>query len=292
MNAVARLFVVMFLWAVCFPLIALGIRYSPHFTFATLRALLAGLALLAVAWWRGRPFPKGWRAWGLLSAIGLGATTLGFLGMVHAAEFVSPGIATVIANTQPLLAAVLAHLFLRERLDGRARSGLVLGFIGIVLIAVPEFASGSQAAFAIGVGYITLAAIGITLSNVLIKYVARRIDALTAMGWQLVVGSVPLALAAMAFESPIQVSWTPEFLIVLFSLSFFGTALVYWLWYRVLEEMGLTHANSFSFLIPLFGLAMGTLFFGERIGWWDFFGAFLTLLGIAQVNRGKREQHS
>ena len=226
--------------------------------------------------------------WGLLAAIGLGATTLAFVGMFHAAEFLSPGIATVIANTQPLLAAVLAYLFLQERLDGRAKFGLGLGFIGIVLITLPELTSGSSSAYAIGIGYITLAAIGITVSNVLIKYMAGRIDALTAMGWQLVVGSAPLAMAAVAFESPTQVSWTPEFLLSLFTLSLFGTSLAYWLWCGVLEEMELSQANSFSFLIPVFGLAMGVLFFGERVGWWTILGLALTLLGIAQVNRRKR----
>ena len=44
-------------------------------------------------------------------------------------------------------------------------------------------------------------------------------------------------------------------------------------------------ANSFSFLVPVFGLTMGALFYGETLGWPEFVGIGLTLLGIGLVNR-------
>lgn len=38
--------------------------------------------------------------------------------------------------------------------------------------------------------YIFLIAVGISISNVLISKLAGRVDALRAMGWQLIIGSV------------------------------------------------------------------------------------------------------
>ena len=135
MTPVATLKIVfaMVLWALCFPVIVAGLEYSPHLTFAAMRAALAGIILTLLALVLGRPFPRGWRVWMTLSGVGLGATSLGFLGMFHAAEFVSPGLATVIANTQPLLAAVLAALWLGEKLSIRGGSGLFAGFAGMEL---------------------------------------------------------------------------------------------------------------------------------------------------------------
>ena len=104
-----RLVAVMGLWALCYPLITLGLDLAPHLAFATMRGGLAGLFLLAVAVLLRRPFPRAVHTWAVLFVVGLGSTSLGFLGMFHAAEFVSPGLATVIANAQPLLAAILAH---------------------------------------------------------------------------------------------------------------------------------------------------------------------------------------
>ena len=277
---------VMILWAVCFPLITTGIEYAPHLTFATLRALLAGASLVFLAFILGRRMPEGMKNWTILIGVGFGATTLGFLGMFHAAEFVSPGVATVIANTQPLLAAVLASVVLRERLDLRGKLGLILGFSGIVLIAVPQLFTSSTNTYAIGVAYIVLAALGITVSNVLIRRVADEVDALMAMGMQMLIGAFPLLIAAWAFEDPRDIAWSTRFVFSLVGLSLPGTALVYWLWFSILQKIPLNRANAFSFLIPIFGLSMGALFFGERVGWLEVGGIVLALLGIVAVNSG------
>lgn len=275
----------MLLWAICFPLIAAGIEFAPHLTFATMRAFLAGGSLVALAVLLGRPMPKSCRIWIILVAVGLGATTLGFLGMFHAAEFVSPGIATVIANTQPLLAAILASAFLGERIDLSGKVGLVLGFVGILLITAPQLLDAPSGTYAVGVAYIILAAFGITVSNVLIKRVVGEVDALMAMGFQMLFGGLPLLVIAWGYEEPLDVAWSSRFLFALIGLSLPGTALVYWLWFTVLEKVPLNRAIAFSFLIPILGLSMGVAFYGETIGWSESGGIVLTVLGIVFVNR-------
>ncbi len=283
---IAQITLVMLLWAACFPLITAGIEFAPHLTFAALRAVLAGLTLTILAVALRRPLPREPRIWAMVAIVGLGATTLGFLGMFHAAEFVSPGIATVIANTQPLLAAVLAGVVLNERLTARGKAGLLLGFVGILVITSPQLFSGGQENYIIGVAYIILAALGITVSNVLIKRIAGNIDALMAMGLQMLIGSLPLAAGAWAMEDPTAIRWSLTFVGALLGLSLFGTALVYWLWFSVLENVPLNRANAFSFLIPIFGLTMGTLFYGETVGWPQLVGIALTIQGVALVTRG------
>ena len=284
----SKIIVVMLLWAICFPLIAAGFAYAPHLTFAALRAFIAGAALLAVGLALGRPLPHGAGVWVILVFVGLGATSLAYLGMFHAAEFVSPGIATVIANTQPLLAAVLAGMFLNEYLDGYGKLGLVLGFAGIVFIAAPQLVTSQAESYIIGIAYILLAVLGITVSNVLIKRIAGKVDAIMAMAIQMLIGGVPLAIAAFAFEQPLDVIWSPRFILILVALSLFGSALVYWLWISILAKTPLNRANAFSFLVPVFGLAMGAAFYGETLGWPQIIGIVLTLVGIGLVNRNNR----
>lgn len=282
---IAQIILVMLLWAACFPLITAGIEFAPHLTFAALRAILAGVVLTALALALRRPLPKEGRVWAMVAVVGLGATSLGFLGMFHAAEFVSPGIATVIANTQPLLAAGLAGIVLNERLTTRGKAGLALGFAGILVIASPQLFSDGQNNYILGVAYIVLAALGITVSNVLIKRIAGNVDALMAMGLQMLIGSIPLILGAWAMEEPTAIQWSFTFIGALVGLSLFGSALVYWLWFSVLEKAPLNRANAFSFLIPIFGLTMGTLFYGESLGWSQLIGIALTVLGVGLVTR-------
>lgn len=275
----------MLLWAACFPLISAGLKYSPHLTFATLRATLAGLSLVLLAILLRRPFPRGGRVWATLAVVGIGATTLGFLGMFHAAEFVTPGLATVIANTQPLMAALLARLVLKEQLPTIGWIGLGAGLAGILVIALPKFVVGGD--YSIGVAYIILAACGVTLSNVAIKSIAGDVDALFAMGLQLLIGAVPLAIASFVLEHPTAIQWTPTFAASLLSLALFGSALVYWLWFSALETVLLSRANVFSFLVPVFGLTMGILLYDERLTGFQLSGIGLVILGIIMVNLGR-----
>ena len=283
--SISKIVAAMLLWAACFPLITIGITLAPHLSFATLRAGIAGLALVGLAFALRRPFPRGVRVWATLTVMGVGATSLGFLGMFHAAEFVSPGIATVIANTQPLLAAGLGAVVLGERLSARGKMGLLLGFLGIVVIAAPRLLAGGQDSYLIGVAYIVLAALGITFSNVAIKKIAGQIDPLMAMGMQFLIGSVPLAIAAGLTEDPGAIQWSFTFIAILLALALFGSALVYVLWMSVLATVPLNQANAFSFLVPVFGLSMGMLFFGETLGLVKLIGISLAVFGVVLVVR-------
>lgn len=280
-----KILLVMLLWAACFPFILAGLEFAPHLTFASLRAILAGLTLAILALALRKPIPREPRVWAMLTIVGIGATSLGFLGMFHAAEFISPGIATVVANSQPLLAAALAGIVLNERLTAQGKAGLILGFLGIVVIAAPRLFSGGQENYIIGLAYIILAALGITVSNVLIKRIAGNVDALMAMGLQMLIGSIPLALGAWIMEQPATIQWSITFVWALLGLSIFGTALVYWLWFSVLERTPLNRANAFSFLIPIFGLTISALFYGETLGWPQLVGIALTILGVGLVTR-------
>ena len=290
MIATARLVFVMLLWAVCFPLITAGFSYAPHLTFAALRAFLSGGVLIIFGLASGRPWPQGRKVWLMLVLIGLGATSFGYLGMFMAAEFVMPGLATVLANTQPLLAAALAGLFLNENLGRIGWLGMCLGLGGISLIALPQMLAAPTGNFSLGLAYILMAVLGITISNVLIRAIIGQVDLVMAMGAQLLIGGVPLAVGAMLFEHPGSVDWSANFLLILFGLSLFGSSLAYLMWGAILRTWELSQANAFSFLVPAFGLAMGALFFGERIGWFELAGIGLTLAGILLANRDRTAQ--
>ncbi|MFU0504690.1 DMT family transporter [Pseudaminobacter sp. NGMCC 1.201702] len=271
--------------SMCYPFIALGLTYSPHLTFAALRAIVAGLFLAMIAIALRRPLPTDLRSWLALASIGLGATSFAYFGMFHAAEFVAPGLATVIANSQPLITAVLAFFFLSERLRGLQYAGLCLGFLGIAATSLPQIGGGDQAAFSTGLAYILLSVAGIAISNVLMKSLGRYVDPLVAMSAQLLLGSIPLVALALIFEEPTRIEWTPEFVVALLALALPGTALAYWLWFWLLGRAPLGRVNAFTFLSPVFALILGATFFGEHIGPMTLVGLILTALGVVIVER-------
>ena len=147
-----------------------------------------------------------------------------------------------------MLTAVLAFWFLKESINKYENMAIIMGFVGVMIIAASNEDGASGVSFE-GLAYLIIAVIGLSVSNVLIKQLAGKVNALVAMGWQLIFGAIVLWVIAFATENPSEVNWTSYFIISLLGLSIFGTALAYWLWFRVLENVDLVFANSFSFLV-------------------------------------------
>lgn len=274
---------VAFLWAICFPLIQIGLEDASPLSFAAVRAGLAGLMVLLLAVWLRRPWPRDLANLALIAAVGLSFTALGFGGMFLGGGKISPGLATVLANIQPLIAAVLAITFLSERLTPRIAVGLVLGFIGVVIMSLPSLSGPDRAASVHAFIWIGLGALGTAVGNVLLKASAGRADVLVLTGLQLCVGAVALAGSAQALGENWEITWTSYFIASLLGLAVFGTALMTALWYYLLNRTSLNRLNIFTFLTPVFGLFLGGLFFEERLGLVQGLGIVVTVAGIQLV---------
>jgi len=285
LRLAATAVLVMFLWTLCFPLISIGLESSPPMVFATLRAVIAGLTLLAAAHLLHLPPIGHADHWRKTVLVGLTVTGLGFFGMFYGGGLVSPGLATVVANTQPLIAAVLAGIWLGERLGRAQRFGLAFGFTGIVVIGINGLQGFAQQG--LGITYILLGATGVAVGNVLLKSMADSVDAVRVMGWQLLVGSVPLALMMIVIDESLAISLNVNFVISLIALSVFGTAAPFVLWVKLLKQADLSQLNAFSFLTPIFGILLGVAFFGEIFNAAMVVGIALSLLGIYLVSRSK-----
>ncbi|MFV2055057.1 MAG: DMT family transporter [Thiohalomonadales bacterium] len=279
---VSIVILVMFLWAICFPLISWGLEESPPLYYAALRAFIAGMSLLIPCWLLRRPRPRGAHVWLLLIGIGLTTTSVGFYGMYLAGGLVTPGLATVLANTQPIIALIIAYFVLSERLGRRGIAGILIGFLGIVLIGVGDI-DNKGISYAIGIMYIILSAIGVAIGNVALKRLAGQVDVPSAMGWQLFIGSIPLLAVAVLTENSHDINWSTTFIATLLSLSLFGTSLVFVLWFWLLKQNDLGRLNVFSFLTTGFGLLLGLLFFDETFGVLEISGIVVTLIGISLV---------
>ena len=281
----ALLLLVMFLWALCFPLIATGLSMSPPFYFAALRSLVAGVGLLIPAVALRRPLPRQPRLWLGILGVGLSYTSAGFAGMFLAGGVVSPGLASVLANMQPLIAVILAFFLIGEQLRRSSLLGLLMGFFGIVLTALPSFSAQATSGSSSGLGYVLLGALGVAVGNILLKRIAGQVDSLMATGWQFILGSLPLLALAQWLEVPSSVIWNGAFAMNLLALGLGGTALPLLLWFWLLRRAELTRLNTFTFLTPIFALMMSAFFFGERLQWIQAVGITLSLYGVWRMSR-------
>ncbi len=261
-----KIITVCLLWSLCYPFISIALRESPPLYLAFMRSVLAGMTLfLFSVKTEGSMFPRGWRIWRSIIIIGLGYTSLGFSGMFLAGSLVSPGLATVVANSQPIIAVGLAYLSSVERVTPGQLTVMITGLLGISVIVLPSLHHSQTNITPGGIGSVLLGAFGVALGNVWLKKVASRTNILRLSAWQLIVGSVPLGIAGLILENTNEISWGTPLVVSLGVLAIPGTAIATYLWFNLLKVEKLHNMNAYTFLTPLFALAIGALFLDERL---------------------------
>lgn len=109
----------------CFVSIRAGLPDAPVLWFAAMRSLLGGVVLVGLGFGQRRRLPHGWGEWVVIAGLGLANGTIVsatmFLGTVHLAT----GIASVLANAQPLLIALRPGRCTRSAQRSRRSSGSV-----------------------------------------------------------------------------------------------------------------------------------------------------------------------
>ncbi|UZE98027.1 DMT family transporter [Alkalimarinus alittae] len=209
---------------------------------------------------------------------------MGFWGMFYAGSLLSPGLATVITNTQPLIASLLGWYFLSERPSKNSMIGIGLGFIGIFIISSGSITLNNPNMVQ-GILFVLIAAIGIAVSNILLKRIANKVDIYNAMGLQLCIGAIPLGALNLYQGNILSLQLTLDYILILSVLTLFGTALPFVLWFWLLRRAPLFKLNVFSFLTPVFGLLIGYIYFFELLSPIQWLGIFITGIAIFMVGR-------
>lgn len=284
--------------AVCYVAIKTGLAYASPLAFGGLRALIAGVVLLMVAASLRSPlWPSPRDVWHL-TLLALAATTLTYGAMFSSPAEMGAGLASVLGNVQPLLVLVLGALFLRERLTPGKAVALACGLVGVGFLLYPSIAAspGSTGVSApnggggVAIGSLLAlgASAGAAAGSVLVKRIRVRPGIVALTGWQLVIGSLPLLFAAALRPNGLAIQWSPTFVVVLLFLALLGTALPTTLWFWLLQAEDAGRLSMFLFLIPVLGLLLGAIAFGERIGWLEATGVAIIVSGLVAVSREKR----
>lgn len=282
---IALMVLVALLWAICFPFIVIGLPDAPPLLFAALRAFLAAgfLGCVCLLARNREPYQLNVRNVVQLGLIGLLYTAMGFGGMFLGAGKLSPGLATVLAGTQPLIAAVMAAVWLGEILKTQGILGLVTGFLGVALLAWPGYGE-NNAGYFWGMAWVVLAAVGTAAGNILLKKQAGGSIMIPMVVQLFIGGGVLLVTSAIAGEQW-DVRWTLRFSGSLLILSGLATALMIVVWFGLLARSNLNRLNVYSFLTPVFGLFIGFLFFEETLTSVQVLGVLFIFCGIALLQR-------
>ncbi|MFC7409444.1 DMT family transporter [Hydrogenophaga atypica] len=265
------------LWGASFMFMRLGAAEFGAVAAAGGRVGLAALVLLPLLWREGQLARLRQHA-GALFVSGMLSSALPFALYSYAVTSISTGLSAILNATAPLFGALVAWLWLHERLDRNRLLGLALGFAGVALL------SWEKATFtAGGTGWAVVACLGATLCYGMAANHAKRFLAgvpplVNATGSQLG-ATVGLALPTLWFwpeQTPSLQAW-----LAIVALAVFCSALAYILYFRLIARTGPAKAITVTFMIPLFAVFYGTTFLGEAVTGWMIVCGGVILLGIS-----------
>jgi drug/metabolite transporter (DMT)-like permease len=273
------------LWSLAFAVAKVALTDCPPLLLLMVRFLIAGFVMLGLAALQKGQATLSWRDLGCLIVIGIANNAL-YLGLGYVGlRTVSAGLGTLVVSANPVLTAVLAAMFLDERLTWQKLAGLALGVGGVGFIVAHRLSHGGSGDSAAGLLFTFGALLSIVGGTILYKKLAPKGSLLLGSALQNIAGGLVLIPFAFWFESLSEIVPSWRLVASLGYLVVLGSIAGYLLWQHLIREMGATAASAYHFVMPPLGVLFAWLLLGEHVALADMLGIVPVALGIYLVTR-------
>jgi len=275
-------------WGINFPILKIGLTYSPPLFYTSMRMVLGTITMFLIA-----------RAMGILRlphradirvvmSVGL-LQNMGFISLVTLGlQFMPAGRAAILAYTSPIWVVPAASLFLGEKFTLARALGTGLGLTGLMAIFNPLTLDWQASGTLKGGGLIVLATLVWTAGLVHVRRHQWRGDVLSLIPWQLLTSVVVLAPLSFMLEDITAIRWEPEFLVNIFFSGALASGLCVAAQVGAIRSLPAVTLSLNSAAIPAVGLVSSAIILNEQPGTSDILGFCLIGLGILVVGLADR----
>ncbi|MBS4211249.1 DMT family transporter [Neobacillus rhizophilus] len=271
---------VVLIWGTMWPVYKVSLNYSPPMLFAGLRGVIGGvfLALILIPQWRKIQWKKTW----FIYLISTFFNILMFNGIqMIGLQYLPSGLFSVIVYLQPVLVVLLAWLWLKESLSVKKILGMVIGFLGVVVVSL-EGMSGKISVIGIILALIT--GIGWAIGTVYVKKTSALVHNLWLVAIQNMIGGLLMFGYGAYTENVHAINWTISFVWSLLYAGIFGVTLATAAYLKLMSAGEASKVGSFTFLVPMISVVIGTFMLKEPFTASLFGGMILILLSIYLIN--------
>ncbi len=250
---------------------------------ATVRALPAGLLLVALSW----ALPSSLRWWFRIAVLGVLNIGAFFALLFVSANHLPGGVAATLGAIQPLVVACLSHAVLAEKITGRAVGTGLLGIVGVGLLVLRGNAQLDLAGVAAGL----LGAISMASGVVLAKRWGRPpgMSTITHTGWMLTLGGMFLC-PLMAVIEGVPSDVDGRNLVGFTYLVLINTALAYSLWMWGIARLRATQVTFLGLLSPAVATLLGWVALKESLTPLQAVGLAIALSSVVAAQSRPRDR--
>jgi drug/metabolite transporter (DMT)-like permease len=273
------------LWGTTYLGIRIALETIPPALVGGLRFTAAGILLVALLASRGEPLIRA-SQWGGLALTGILTICVGNGGVIWAEQWVPSGIAAVTVATIPFW-MIGIETFARdgEPLTIRLVLGLVVGFVGILLLVWQDVAAGGAAGhhFLAGVVALQIACVGWALGSSVSRRHARGENVMSASAMQMLFGGLVMLLIASIRGEWTHLTWTTRTVVAEIYLTVFGSIVGYSAYIYALRHLPTSTVALYAYANPMIAIVLGALLAGEPFGPRVVFASAMVLIGSALV---------
>jgi drug/metabolite transporter (DMT)-like permease len=217
------------------------------------------------------------------------ATTVYYYAFAKGTSLLLSSVAGMLSGAIPLFSFMCAWALLRdERPTARMMSGVLCGFVGVLLIAHPWTAVGGVDLR--GVLYMVAGSLSVGCSFAYARRFLTGLDIspLALSTWQ--TGFALLTIACVTdFHGTTRITADKGALAgLVLGLGLLGTGVAYMLYYFIVRRLGALAASGVTYIPPVVALLMGLTFAGEPLRLLDLVAMACILGGVYLLQSGRR----
>ena len=269
-------------WGSAFLFIELALQGITPFWLTSARIVFATILTFIIWLMRGgKLFKTEEKAWRRLGIIGIISTALPFQLISWGQQYVTSSFAGLAMASMPLFVLPLAYLFnTNEALDRSKFIGLIIGFLGIIILFSADFTLGDDTSLITALGKLAciLAAFCYASNSILMRKLPS-IDHVGLAAVSLLIGSAWVVLWAITIEGP-PPNISTETLLILILLGLLPTAMANFIRIVLIREAGPVFLSITNYVVPLWAAMVGALVLKEVLPIKFYLAATVTMLGI------------
>ena len=262
-----------------------GLEYVDPLNFVLHRFVISALTLAPLLIVQWKKVPRNRRdlaALFLLGVIGSAGIVTTNIGLVYEKS----GIGATLTYSQPLFVFCMAVPFLGEKVSASRLLGVLVGFLGVVVLSMREVALGS---LTFSVLLLLAGAFLWAVSVIYYKRFLGHIDPIVTNITQLSVGSLLLGVID-AISGRFLWPSSMEYLSIVLYASIGASSIGLTLWLFLLRDEDATVLSSSSMAVPLVSFLFGWMLLQETVEPRSILGAVLIVVGVYLVNREVRNR--
>ena len=200
-------------------------------------------------------------------------------------SFASPTIAEAMLSTQPIMAPILAFIILREKVTRNNVVGILISTVGmllLLLVGANNFALGNPWGVLLAIVTVSMS-VGYTI---ILRRIPTRYSSLSIVFYVQLVALVLFYAVWGVFDrqslqdtiAPLSADITP--VVAVGYLAVFASVTAFILFCYTVRQIGVTRANVFNNVRPVFTALLMWVIFDEQLPIWKWVGIIVIVIGL------------